>query len=83
MNQFAGRRVHRSDIEGGDFIEGGEWSSAGAIESRVAQTLEYWVDVARDSARRADDFIRESPWQCIGMAAACGFAAGFLAYRRQ
>lgn len=82
MNHFAGRAVHRSDIEGGDFIEGGEWSSAGPVETGVSEALDHWAGVARDAARRADEFVRESPWQCIGIALTCGLAAGLLANRR-
>jgi ElaB/YqjD/DUF883 family membrane-anchored ribosome-binding protein len=41
-----------------------------------------WVASAKDAARTADEFVRESPWQLLGVAALVGVAAGYLASRR-
>ena len=45
------------------------------LESRLA-------DRTRAAARRADDYVHESPWTSIGVAAAVGFVAGLLLNRR-
>lgn len=45
------------------------------IEGRLA-------DRTRAAARRADDYVHESPWTSIGVAAAIGFVAGMLLNRR-
>jgi ElaB protein len=37
---------------------------------------------ARQVAGSADDYVRASPWQAIGVAALAGLAIGFLAARR-
>src|SRR3954468_9825428 len=36
------------------------------------------VDCAKDAADSADKFVREKPWQAVGIAAAVGLVAGFL-----
>lgn len=45
------------------------------IEGRLA-------DRTRAATRRADDYVHESPWTSIGVAAAVGFVAGLLLNRR-
>jgi len=44
------------------------------------------TDNVRQQARRvastADDYVRESPWQALGLAAIAGVAVGFLVARR-
>jgi ElaB/YqjD/DUF883 family membrane-anchored ribosome-binding protein len=40
------------------------------------------IDSARDAARATDDYVRDNPWQAIGVAAAIGFLAGMLVNRR-
>jgi ElaB/YqjD/DUF883 family membrane-anchored ribosome-binding protein len=44
------------------------------------------TDTVRQQARRvastADDYVRESPWQALGLAALVGVAVGFLVTRR-
>lgn len=40
------------------------------------------VDRSRAAARRADDYVHQSPWTSIGVAAAIGFVAGLLLNRR-
>jgi ElaB/YqjD/DUF883 family membrane-anchored ribosome-binding protein len=37
---------------------------------------------AQDAASTADDYVRESPWQAIGIAALVGAVVGILATRR-
>ena len=38
---------------------------------------------ARQVAGTADDYVRASPWQALGVAALVGAAFGYLAGRRQ
>jgi len=40
------------------------------------------VDRAKVAARVTDDYVRENPWQAIGVAAAIGFLVGLLMNRR-
>jgi ElaB/YqjD/DUF883 family membrane-anchored ribosome-binding protein len=40
------------------------------------------VDRAKAAARVTDDYVRENPWQAIGVAAAIGFLVGLLMNRR-
>jgi ElaB/YqjD/DUF883 family membrane-anchored ribosome-binding protein len=37
---------------------------------------------ARAAARVTDDYVRDNPWQAIGIAAAVGFLAGLALSRR-
>ena len=64
------------------------------IRSRVEQTLanakrnlESTTAAAKNQARRvassADNYVRESPWQALGIAALVGVAIGLLASRRR
>ena len=40
------------------------------------------VDRAKVAARVTDEYVRDNPWQAIGVAAAVGFLAGVLLGRR-
>jgi len=40
------------------------------------------VDRAKAAARVTDDYVRENPWQAIGVAGAIGFLVGLLMNRR-
>jgi ElaB/YqjD/DUF883 family membrane-anchored ribosome-binding protein len=37
---------------------------------------------ARQAASTADDYVRDNPWQALGVAALVGVTIGFLASRR-
>jgi ElaB/YqjD/DUF883 family membrane-anchored ribosome-binding protein len=56
-----------------------------AVES-TKQSLAEGADVTRQHAQTvattADDYVRESPWQAIGIAALVGAVVGVLAARR-
>jgi ElaB/YqjD/DUF883 family membrane-anchored ribosome-binding protein len=56
-----------------------------AVES-TKQSLAEGADVIRQHAQNvattADDYVRESPWQAIGIAALVGAVVGVLAARR-
>jgi ElaB/YqjD/DUF883 family membrane-anchored ribosome-binding protein len=60
------------------------------VENALAaakESLASGTETARRQARKvagtADDYVRESPWQAIGIAALAGVAVGFLLSRRQ
>jgi ElaB/YqjD/DUF883 family membrane-anchored ribosome-binding protein len=61
----------------------------GKVENALAaakQSLASGTDTARRQARKvagnADQYVRESPWQALGIAAVAGVAVGFLLSRR-
>jgi ElaB/YqjD/DUF883 family membrane-anchored ribosome-binding protein len=40
------------------------------------------VDKAKDAGRAADEFVHESPWKAVGIAAGVGLVVGLLISRR-
>ena len=40
------------------------------------------IDKAKAAARATDDYVRDNPWQAIGVAAAVGFLVGLVISRR-
>ena len=53
-----------------------------AAKSAVADTAAQLASQAQDYGKRTDGFVRDNPWQVIGIAAAIGLAVGILASRR-
>lgn len=53
-----------------------------AAKSAVADTAVQLRMQAQQVSKRTDDFVRDNPWQVIGMAALVGLAVGFFASRR-
>jgi ElaB/YqjD/DUF883 family membrane-anchored ribosome-binding protein len=43
---------------------------------------ENWVQKARDFVSSADDYVRENPWQALGVMAMLGVTLGYLLSRR-
>lgn len=43
---------------------------------------ENWVQKARDCVSSADDYVRNNPWQALGVMAMLGVALGYLLSRR-
>ena len=60
--------------------------AVGAAEAELSEDAPTAVDRLRASAGRAADstadFIREHPWQALGVAAAAGFLVGWLVKRK-
>ena len=54
----------------------------GSARARLADASQAVVGTARKSAAAADDYVHDSPWIVIGIAAAAGTLIGFLAARR-
>jgi ElaB/YqjD/DUF883 family membrane-anchored ribosome-binding protein len=53
-----------------------------AAKSAVSDTAIQIRSQAQQVGKRTDHFVRENPWQVIGIAAIVGLAVGFLASRR-
>lgn len=66
---------------------------AKALQARIASGLEAarqnlgeaeqaLLDKARDAAKATDSYVREHPWQAVGLGAALGLVVGMLIARR-
>ncbi len=53
-----------------------------AAKSAAADTAGQIRSQARDVGKRTDGYVRENPWQVVGIAAIVGLAVGFFASRR-
>lgn len=53
-----------------------------AAKSAVADTATQLRSQAQEVSKRTDTFVRDNPWQVVGVAAVIGLAVGFLASRR-
>jgi len=53
-----------------------------AAKSAVADTASQLGSQAKQAGKVTDDFVRDNPWQVIGIAAVVGLAVGVLASRR-
>jgi ElaB/YqjD/DUF883 family membrane-anchored ribosome-binding protein len=53
-----------------------------AAKSAVADTASQLRDQAQLVGRQTDTFVRDNPWQVIGIAALVGLAVGIFASRR-
>jgi ElaB/YqjD/DUF883 family membrane-anchored ribosome-binding protein len=53
-----------------------------AAKSAVADTASQIRSQAVDVGRRTDGYVRDNPWQVVGIAAVVGLAVGFFASRR-
>ena len=43
---------------------------------------ENWVEKAREFAATADDYVRNNPWQALGVMAMVGVTLGYVLSRR-
>jgi ElaB/YqjD/DUF883 family membrane-anchored ribosome-binding protein len=53
-----------------------------AAKDSIADTTENLRKHAQKAASTADDYVRDSPWQAVGIAALVGAVVGILATRR-
>ena len=53
-----------------------------AAKSAMADTASQLRDQAQQVGKRTDIFVRDNPWQVIGIAALVGLAVGIFASRR-
>ena len=49
---------------------------------RVTELEDTVRDTGRQAARATDEFVRDNPWQAVGIAAAAGIVVGMLISRR-
>jgi ElaB/YqjD/DUF883 family membrane-anchored ribosome-binding protein len=77
-------------IESSTSLTGEDFSRAKAkLYARIATARAFVEEMpgavsdrARDTAKAADSYVREQPWQAIGITAAIGVFIGFLLGRR-
>jgi len=53
-----------------------------ATKQSLADGADTLRQHAQDAASTADDYVRQSPWQAVGIAALVGAVVGILATRR-
>jgi ElaB/YqjD/DUF883 family membrane-anchored ribosome-binding protein len=53
-----------------------------AAKSAAADTASQLRDQAQEVGKRTDSYVRDNPWQVIGIAAIVGLAVGIFASRR-
>ena len=53
-----------------------------AAKIKLADAETKVVDKAKELGRATDDFVHDSPWRAVGVAAGIGFVAGLLIGRR-
>ena len=51
-------------------------------KKRLVEIEEVAVDKARVAAKQTDDYVRQNPWQAVGIGAAVGLLIGVLVARR-
>jgi ElaB/YqjD/DUF883 family membrane-anchored ribosome-binding protein len=53
-----------------------------AAKSAIADSAAQVKEQARQAGKNTDTYVRENPWQVVGIAAVIGLAVGILATRR-
>jgi len=53
-----------------------------SAKMRLQDMQDDAIDSAKAAARATDDYVRDNPWQAIGVAAAIGFLVGLVVSRR-
>jgi ElaB/YqjD/DUF883 family membrane-anchored ribosome-binding protein len=56
--------------------------SVRAARQRMSQVQNDLVERTKEIADSADSYVRENPWQALGLAAAAGLIVGMLVSRR-
>lgn len=57
-------------------------ASMNGAKKRLAEAGDVTMDKAKVAAQATDDFVREHPWQAVGIGAAVGVILGMLISRR-
>lgn len=69
-----------------DLHVGGVGANPAAVLASVVDPLmnasEDWVKKARNAVSTADDYVRNNPWQALGMMAILGVTLGYMLSRR-
>ena len=53
-----------------------------SVKAKLIETEELVTEKAKFAAKATDDYVRENPWQSVGVAAGVGFLVGMLVSRR-
>ena len=53
-----------------------------SVKAKVLETERLVADKAKVAAKATDEYVRENPWQSVGIAAGVGFLVGMLVSRR-
>jgi ElaB/YqjD/DUF883 family membrane-anchored ribosome-binding protein len=56
-------------------------SSLASVIDPLMDASENWVQTAREFVSSADDYVRDNPWQAIGVMAMVGVTLGYLLAR--
>ena len=57
-------------------------ASLGTAKVKLAEAERVLVDKTKDAAKVTDEYVRDNPWQAVGIAAAAGLVLGVLISRR-
>ena len=76
----------RKDLHVGGFPSAASESASAATLASVIDPFvdasENWVEKAREFVSTADDYVRNNPWQALGVMALLGVTLGYLMSRR-
>lgn len=82
-------QVRQDGEEGFDATVDQFESARQRVQNAFEQGKEQWMQIqdqavqySREAAESTDKFVREKPWQAVGIAAAIGLVAGLLIRRR-
>ncbi|HEY6227690.1 MAG TPA: DUF883 domain-containing protein [Verrucomicrobiae bacterium] len=82
-------KVGQNTDEGFDATVDQFESARERVQNAFEQGKEQWMQIqdqavqySREVAESTDKFVREKPWQAVGIAAAVGLVAGLLIRRR-
>jgi ElaB/YqjD/DUF883 family membrane-anchored ribosome-binding protein len=57
-------------------------ASLATAKVKLSDAERVLVDKTKETAKAADEYVRENPWQAVGIAAAAGLVLGVLISRR-
>lgn len=57
-------------------------ASLASVIDPLMDASENWVQKARDFVATADDYVRNNPWQALGLMAMVGVTIGYVLSRR-
>ena len=82
-------QVRKDTEEGFDATVDQFESARDRVQNAFEQGKEQWMEIqkqaveySRDAAKQTDKYVRDNPWQAVGIAVAIGLVAGLLIRRR-
>ena len=57
-------------------------ASLAAAKVKLTEAERALLEKSKEAAKAADEYVRENPWQAVGVAAAAGLVLGILISRR-